>query len=1288
MQQLYPTQGKNCKSFDQDTILDNNPLSGFEAFQTCIERIAPNGGTIWLKVGHNRFLTAEINPNGQFPIHWTKLETKGDSLSRVKSKGCPNAYQTISEFCNANDGGAFYVQGKPIEYPLKEFCLESNDVGAEMDDGTTEEQWGRINEFISGSGLVPDLVISSGGKSLHPHWRLDKDLPTAQVVALKRLLAIALIGDPAVVNPHQPMRIAGFDRKEKNSHQALLSHSDCKYTYDEFIDGFKRYFASVGWEFPEIITDDWWRDNLRSVIVTTNKSSYEEKREQLKQALAVGLGGYQAIKEKKIQEREFKQQNRQFYGTTGQTDLVKLINEVGDRLGSDAFDWSGHQWQWSGDKARGYCPWHDSSSGTSGWIAPKQTGEGWGYACAVCTDNRQINAFTYDYYLKHGLEVSLTGKDFVEAAKSFLSQHGVDVSETQWGDSSEDSKGAELKRIEAYKAMIKGIYEKANSICRIPDLIVNEPFLTPEIANKFPKKGLIFVSSPKASRKSQTIKAEIKKARIEGHPVISIVPRILLGKDQVKWGIQYIDTTGRMSYNEYETISLCFDSIWKICGRDWAGALVIFDEVRQGIKHLLTASTLTARRPFVLKVLEEKLTQVIETGGKIIAADADITEVEIDYLEKLTQTRAWVLHNEFIPERGKVTFTTGLYDETIDAVECKLKQGQNILIFCTSKKDSKALADRLGKITDSSKIRLVNGDTSEDKATKHFIEQGISKSIKQQKPRVLIYTTSMSTGVSHDGYIDNVFDEAIHSHFNYGFVIAHAGILEPEEITQAMLRNRSKIDFLVWAGKGKILGDDFRSCNPEVLKNQFYKKTDSALNLMAITTEVLEEKLGREPTHLEVYQELIKKVNPETGMTEDINLETYCRIKARANYAARNFEELLRDQLIQEGYEIREQKNLLITNCGQEHREQKKENDLTEATEIAEAGDIDLEEAQEIKNSRSSTKEERYQAAKAFLTAELPGVELTPEFIYKATIKDYRRWLNAQQLYWFVKHPEIAKELDTAKYLQKIKQFANGVIFLPDIKSKLPAIKKIIELGILDLFEGNGLIGSPDSGISEKSPEVVKFMKKAYSHRNQIYTALGLTVTNKTKPIQFIDRLLGRIGLGLVNTSVEVSENGKIRYYSINPSVLNDPDRLAVWEAFNTRFLGEKNPTTKTAKIQTDTDFGLGQHAQKGLYIKGKCCPKISAPQTEKKSSPEPHVEPLPINEDKYSKDEEDFVDGFDDFVDALNQTNDRGFLDGITDILKLLTQGDEVSYLRHLNAALRRINDDVRRRIDGWAIA
>ena len=258
-------------------------LIGLEAFQIFLSKLSPVGESreIWIKLGHNQFYVGDFDTTGNFVIAQTKLLDSQNSLSRVKGVNKSCAYNYISQWCDRNNGGAFFIPSQPQGLPLKANVEVSDDIAAELDSQTAEEQWDTIWHFVEISGLKPSYIVHSGGKSYHPHWKLDKHQDINRITRLKKLLAIALHSDPAVVNPHQPMRLPGFYRKEKGAYQSLCFHHEDLCRLDQFESGLQRFYSHMGWIYPEVLSQQQWLECRRVINWSDkiNQSTYDRLKE-------------------------------------------------------------------------------------------------------------------------------------------------------------------------------------------------------------------------------------------------------------------------------------------------------------------------------------------------------------------------------------------------------------------------------------------------------------------------------------------------------------------------------------------------------------------------------------------------------------------------------------------------------------------------------------------------------------------------------------------------------------------------------------------------------------------------------------------------------------------------------------------------------------------------------------------------------------------------------------------------------------------------------------------------
>ena len=429
------------------------PITDIRAF---IETICvfPSGHIIWLKLGSNIFFHGNVDHSGKFGGWLTRKNKQNDQ--HENHEYITDLYTWLKKQSEIKCGGVFTLFGMPTDQPKKAYATESCVVSAEMDDGTSKEQWARIKDFCGASGLTPRLVIGSGGKSFHVHFQLDQMIPIETRTVLSQLLCVALQSDPAVTNPHQPMRIAGFSRKREDGTikpQGLHFHSKEKYTVVEMLFGLSKAFEELRFEFPHGMPEWRWKECRRICSgeleskrkkerkakgLPPTKLSFGQKRKQLREVLAITDEQHErqeAERQEKLRlKRERQYLERAMRQLNGEIDLVEEINRVEESQDVDAaFTWGGHNWKGGGDHRRGCCPWHQSTTGTSGWT-DVQNGRPF-YHCPTCTDNKGLSPFGYWYALKTGTVDSYPrGKDFVTYAKEFLREHGVNIPDEKLGN--------------------------------------------------------------------------------------------------------------------------------------------------------------------------------------------------------------------------------------------------------------------------------------------------------------------------------------------------------------------------------------------------------------------------------------------------------------------------------------------------------------------------------------------------------------------------------------------------------------------------------------------------------------------------------------------------------------------------------------------------------------------------------------------------------------------------------------------------------------------------------------
>lgn len=104
----------------------------------------------------------------------------------------------------------------------------------EMDDGTFEEQWEKINRFP----LPPSTVVQTR-KSLHSYWFMEKGKADVERFRdTQKGLVQWFNGDPACVNPSRVMRLPGFCHCKTDARvpvRCVLFHPERRYTQEQLL---------------------------------------------------------------------------------------------------------------------------------------------------------------------------------------------------------------------------------------------------------------------------------------------------------------------------------------------------------------------------------------------------------------------------------------------------------------------------------------------------------------------------------------------------------------------------------------------------------------------------------------------------------------------------------------------------------------------------------------------------------------------------------------------------------------------------------------------------------------------------------------------------------------------------------------------------------------------------------------------------------------------------------------------------------------------------------------------
>jgi len=720
---------------------------------------------------------------------------------------------------------------------------------------------------------------------------------------------------------------------------------------------------------------------------------------------------------------------------------------------------------------------------------------------------------------------------------------------------------------------IEAVQQGLQSLSHEPNLRLNTRYL-PDLTPTIPLQGIVALKSPKGSGKSVQIKNIIASARNQGMKVISLTPRRALGREQsLKWDIEWggdTEITGLHRLTLWEnlsTLGICWDSLGHLIERDWSQTLVIVDEAELALVHLLLSSTCKEKRPLILRVWETKLRECLANGGMLLIADADLTDLSIDYFRALVpDAPLFLVTNQYQGRetRWQIDFQTGKKDTAIARLIVDLAtpiidtggERQRRIVIPTDSQDQAEALERFirERYPHLLTVRIDSTTTETDKG-RGFVERP-NERILEIQPDVLIYTPSMGAGVS----IDVQWFDGMYAFFN--------GVIEPSQCRQMLGRVRANIPRTIWCrSRGQIEGNT--AFLPEDIKSHlftFHRET-------SILIDVARALAPNDPTDWQIRQAYDSIWNRETRAWDNPHVDLYCNLTARKNYGLSHLASELRRQLLGE-------EHLLIDSEGGERTEEglrvaeiKKQLPIEDAQAIALAVDIPLDLALMLKQKPNLTEQQRHQITKALLKAELPGVELTPEFIYKAVTQDGRKWLNAHKLLWYCQHPQQVKVMDRKAWLDHLWQFSHGVVYLPDIRTYSLQVQVLQNIGFFQVID----LDCPEREYCGEGEAIQEMLRLARKFSRTLYTAFNLRVTKKTKPIQFINHLLKRVGLHL-KFHRQIAKGQ--RFYRIDLDKLNDPHRQAVLDSLS----------QKWGQLGSESDCWESQQTPVDINNTGSCC--------------------------------------------------------------------------------------------------
>jgi hypothetical protein len=1033
----------------------------------------------------------------------TRLKVKDKPLSR-ETVGClVPLYAELRSLSEKEGNGITFIPSAPSYAPVAERFNGSRLLWVEFDQiESLESQW-QIIELLRKHGLDPTAVVYSGGKSLHIFYLLDESVNADSLRYLNGLFVPLGCDQAPAKNVVNQMRLPGFYRAEKGKEQTLEYLSENEYSVASFIKGIESLYLEKGFEF-ETLEQSQERVKVESEQLESQK---------------INLSDYDKSDIKKAIEELIANESIPKYVSGNNTYKTRLNCAIAlVRLG------------FSKEEAYSLSP--NLFEGTT------------------------ISWNILDRYPFNNPLGAL-----ISQLRQLLGDNEIKL--PQWFNEKYSQDNFDLEK---WKIKVAEEQKKLTTLTYIPDILINEKYFPKleelQATKPLPDSGILGIVGAKGTGKTTLIK-QIKDYLVgKGYSVISITPRIALGRGQsYEWEMNWLGDMGAGNIDlnflvrNTKEVGLCYESLKRLAGRDFSDKhLLIFDESELGFEGVVSSQTLKDNRAYTLKVFQDVIQETLKNDGLILVSDADLTDLSINYPKSFYKDAPiFIIKNEANAQQWKIDFYTGgLTSHDVEqALFNDLEEEEGNYIYCTDTKgQAKAIEREFLKRFPNEKVININGDTTQEDHIKEMVKN-INKAIFDYKPRLLIYTSSFGVGGSIDGKIRNEetkeveFFPEVYDHFGkvYGTFFRET----PSQCRQLLARYRKPVPRIIWAVESGFKDDSCKSFLPETIKRNLFKDKEQTANIIELAKQLAG---GDDANDMAVLDALNSMMNRETGTWDNPHIDHYCNVKARRNYAVSQLAVQLRQELIEEGHNVIDFGDGGANSISDAIVENKIEIKWEEATAIAHAEDIPLEQAKALSKKQAIPKEEREQVTKAFLKAELPNLSLTPDFIFDWIIQDKRKKLNATKLFFFYHNPEIAQYLDTNEYKHRLRQFTEGTAFIADIKTYSTKIKVFKDLEFFNLIDLN----DPNREYRATDDDVVKFMERAYFMRYRIYTAFGLNVTKKTDPMQFIfDRLGKKIGLGSVSHKYREGEK-TVRAYRLNLEILNNPYRKEVLKSLEIKF--------------------------------------------------------------------------------------------------------------------------------------
>ncbi len=734
-----------------------------------------------------------------------------------------------------------------------------------------------------------------------------------------------------------------------------------------------------------------------------------------------------------------------------------------------------------------------------------------------------------------------------------LTEQGCQVNVIHWNR--EQGKGVDDLLVNYGKKVFDDCYQKAlplelwkarefTQLTYAAEVEVNCPYLPRLVIPETAK--IIGIKSGIGTGKTEALANIVKQAIADHQKVLVIGHRIKLVEQLCqRFGLSYITEIKDHSQHKLFGYGLCIDSLHeqsqaKFNPDDWEDALVIIDEVEQVIWHSLNSKTCANNRVAILRCLKKLIQTILGSKGQIFVADADLSDVSLDYLITLSgiDLQAFIIQNHW-KSSSKETWQGYTYPETTpkhfihDLVDHIREGGKPFICLSaqkiTSKWGTQTLECYLKKQFPDAKILRIDSQSLTD--PHHNSYQCITQLNEiLTNYDIVLSSPAIETGVSID----------IKGHFTSVWCLAQ-GVQTPTSVIQSLGRIRDNIPRYLWLtsyGFNKV-GNGSTSI-PNLLTSG-HRLTNLNIRLLQQSdlTSLDDLDTGFQAESLLCWGKMAVRINAQMihyretiirriqAANHRISLPT--RKKRNNQKKIHNNKEYLsksRNQLMETIEEVRQNNYQL------------------DCEKIANSPDLNDEKYKTIKKSLVKTIKERRKLKKYDLQRRY-CIPVTPQLV----ALDNEGWYQKIRLHYFLTvGRNYLADRDTI-VAKKLIEKGEGSIFLPDFnRNQFGAI-----IGTMEVLGIPILLKDINRQLINIDADLIQMANLAINNRHEIKTIMGIGIAKNASPITIIRRLLDKIGYSLTCCGTKTINKKRVRLYQI---VTPNDDRAKVFQQW---LLKDKN---------------------------------------------------------------------------------------------------------------------------------